>query len=60
MRIDQNFAMLVLNFMEIILLVPDLYWTNLEGDISLFIHATCPVFKRNLQKTVHAWMLTTI
>jgi hypothetical protein len=45
MRIYQNFAMLVLNFMEITLLVPDFYRTSLEGDISLYIHATRHAFK---------------
>ena len=45
MRIYQNLAMLVLNLMEITLLVPDLYRTNLEGGISLNIHATRPPFK---------------
>jgi hypothetical protein len=45
MRIYQNFAMPVLNFMEITLLVPDFYRINLEGDISLYIHATRPAFK---------------
>ena len=31
--------------MEITLLVPDFYRTNLERDISLFMHATRPAFK---------------
>ena len=43
MRIYQNSAMLVLYFMEIILLVPDLYRTNLEGGI----------IKRSLQYIFH-------
>jgi hypothetical protein len=43
--------------MEITLLVPDFYRTNLEGDISLFIHATRPAFKCDLLKTVHACVL---
>jgi len=57
MRIYQNFAMLVLNFMEITLLVPDFYRTNLEGGISLNIHATRPPFKWDLIKNVHACLL---
>ena len=57
MRIHQNFTMLVLNSMEITLLVPDFYRTNLEGDISPFIHATRPAFKCDLLKTVHACVL---
>ena len=57
MRIYQNFAMLVLNFMEITLLVPDLYRTNLEGGISLNIHATRPPFKWDLIINLHACLL---
>jgi hypothetical protein len=49
--------MLVLNLMEITLLVPDLYRTNLEGGISLNIHATRPPFKWDLIINLHACLL---
>jgi hypothetical protein len=38
-------------------LVPDFYQTNLEGDISLFMHATRPAFKWDLLKTVQVCLL---
>ena len=49
--------MLVLNFMDITLLVPDLYRTNLEGGISLTMHASRPPFKWELIINVHACLL---